>query len=106
MLDLFGILFSSSIMFLVILRAIQMDATQPWFRPPKTGVDSSGLRLRPDGPGDGRPQLARSQLPPPQKPGSQWTSSQGGTSQGGTSQGGRSQGGRSQANRRDVTRGG
>jgi len=37
MLDLFGILFSSVIMFLVILRAIQMDRTQPWFRPPKSG---------------------------------------------------------------------
>jgi hypothetical protein len=47
MLDLFGILFSSIMMFLVILRAIQMDATQPWFRSPKTGVDGSGLRLRP-----------------------------------------------------------
>jgi hypothetical protein len=36
MLDLFGILFSSVIMFLVILRAIQMDRTQPWFRPPRS----------------------------------------------------------------------
>jgi hypothetical protein len=35
-------------MFLVILRAIQMDAMQPWFKPPKNGVDSSGLRLRPN----------------------------------------------------------
>jgi hypothetical protein len=48
MLDLFGIIFSSVIMFLVILRAIQMDTLLPWFRPPKTGADSSGLRLRPD----------------------------------------------------------
>jgi hypothetical protein len=48
MLDLFGILFSSGIMFLVILRAIQMDTLQPWFRPTKMGVDSSGLRLRPN----------------------------------------------------------
>jgi hypothetical protein len=48
MLDLFGIMFSSIIMFMVILRAIQMDTLLPWFRPPKTGVDSSGLRLRPD----------------------------------------------------------
>jgi hypothetical protein len=55
MLDLFGIMFSSIIMFMVILRAIQMDNSQPWFRPPKTGTDSSGLRLRPDGnPGDTR----------------------------------------------------
>ena len=50
MLDLFGIVFSSGIMFLVILRAIQMDATQPWFRPPRTGSDDSGLRLRPGEP--------------------------------------------------------
>jgi hypothetical protein len=55
MLDLFGIIFSSGIMFLVILRAIQMDTLMPWFRPAKTGSDSSGLRLRPDEPGgDGR----------------------------------------------------
>jgi hypothetical protein len=47
MLDLLGILFSSVMMFLVILRAIQLDSTQPWFRPPKTGVDRSGLTLRP-----------------------------------------------------------
>lgn len=48
MLDLFGIVFSSVIMFLVILRAIQMDTLLPWFKPPKTGADSSGLRLRPE----------------------------------------------------------
>jgi hypothetical protein len=52
MLDLFGIMFSSVIMFLVILRAVQLDALQPWFRPPKTGADSSGLRLRPQDPRD------------------------------------------------------
>jgi hypothetical protein len=56
MLDLFGIVFSSVIMFLVILRAIQMDTLLPWFKPPKTGTDSSGLRLRPDAQDDdGRP---------------------------------------------------
>jgi hypothetical protein len=49
MLDLLGIMFSSIIMFLVILRAIQMDSVQPWFKPPKMGADSSGLRLRPNG---------------------------------------------------------
>jgi hypothetical protein len=55
MLDLLGILFSSIMMFLVILRAIQLDATQPWFRPPRTGVDDSGLKLRPgDSSGDGQ----------------------------------------------------
>jgi hypothetical protein len=36
-------------MFLVILRAIQLDSLQPWFRPPKTGVDRSGLKLKPGG---------------------------------------------------------
>jgi hypothetical protein len=51
MLDLFGIVVSSVIMFLVILRAIQTDGTQPWFQPPKTSVDSSGLRLQPNSQG-------------------------------------------------------
>jgi hypothetical protein len=58
MLDLLGIVFSSGIMLLVILRAIQLDSLQPWFRPPKTGADSSGLRLRPEAPG-GDSQLGR-----------------------------------------------
>ena len=53
MLDLCGIMFSSVIMLLVILRAIQLDGLQPWFRPPKTGADSTGLSLRPNGPGAG-----------------------------------------------------
>ena len=48
MLDLAGILFSSVMMFLVILRAVQMDAVTPWFKPPKVGPDSSGLRLSPN----------------------------------------------------------
>jgi hypothetical protein len=52
MLDLLGILFSSIMMFLVILRAIQLDSTQPWFRPPKTSVDQSGLKLRPGDAGE------------------------------------------------------
>lgn len=46
MLDLFGILFSSVIMFLVILRAIQMDRTQPWFRPPTPDPAASKLTGR------------------------------------------------------------
>jgi hypothetical protein len=50
MLDLLGILFSSTIMFLVILRAIQLDSTQPWFNPPRTGTDGSGLKLKAEGP--------------------------------------------------------
>jgi hypothetical protein len=31
-LDLFGIMFSSIIMMLVIVRAVQLDKTQPWFQ--------------------------------------------------------------------------
>jgi hypothetical protein len=51
MLDLFGIVVSSVIMFLVILRAIRIDATQPWFQPLKTSLDSSGLRPQPNSQG-------------------------------------------------------
>ena len=47
MLDLFGIVFSSGIMILVILRAVQLDVIQPWFHPRRTEPDNSGLRLRP-----------------------------------------------------------
>jgi hypothetical protein len=54
MLDLVGILFSSIIMFLVILRAVQTDSVEPWFRPPKTGTDSSGLKLNQTATPDGR----------------------------------------------------
>ena len=32
MLDLLGIVFSSVIMMLVIVRALQMDKTEPWFQ--------------------------------------------------------------------------
>ncbi|MFL5282239.1 MAG: hypothetical protein ACJ8AW_14950 [Rhodopila sp.] len=32
MLDLSGILFSSIIMMLVIIRAVQLDRVQPWFQ--------------------------------------------------------------------------
>lgn len=32
MLDLFGIVFSSTIMMLVIIRAVQLDRTQAWFQ--------------------------------------------------------------------------
>jgi hypothetical protein len=52
MLDLLGIVFSSGIMFLVIMRAVQMDVMLPWFRPPRTDTDSSGLKLTPRGSGD------------------------------------------------------
>ena len=55
MLDLLGILFSSIMMVLVILRAIQLDSTQPWFRPAKPSVDASGLTLRAANAGAGKP---------------------------------------------------
>jgi hypothetical protein len=32
MLDLFGIMFSSMMMLMVIIRAVQLDRTQPWFQ--------------------------------------------------------------------------
>ena len=32
MLDIFGIMFSSAIMMLVIIRAVQLDRTQAWFQ--------------------------------------------------------------------------
>ena len=47
MLDLFGIVFSSGIMMLVILRAVKMDAETPWFTAPNRIPDQSGLRLAP-----------------------------------------------------------
>jgi hypothetical protein len=59
MLDLFGIVVSSVVMFLVIVRAIRMDAMTPWFRPPRTGADSSGLRLARQEPGDARSPMRR-----------------------------------------------
>ena len=52
MLDTFGILVSSIVMFIVIFRAVQLDTTQPWFKPLKSSADSSGLRLRPNSPVD------------------------------------------------------
>jgi hypothetical protein len=64
MLDLFGIMFSSIIMLLVILRAVQLDNSQPWFRPTTKGQNSSGLRLKPEHLADENPQGSRS-LPLP-----------------------------------------
>ena len=52
MLDTFGILVSSIVIFIVIFRAVQLDAMQPWFRPVKSSADSSGLQLRPNSPLD------------------------------------------------------
>ena len=47
MLDLAGIMISSILMFMVIMRAVQLDASIPWYKPPREGKDSSGLRLTP-----------------------------------------------------------
>jgi hypothetical protein len=64
MLDLFGIMFSSIIMLLVILRAVQLDSTQPWFRPTAKDRNASGLRLKPEHLADETPQGTRA-LPLP-----------------------------------------
>ena len=32
MLDLFGIMFSSVMMLMVVIRAVQLDRSQPWFQ--------------------------------------------------------------------------
>jgi len=47
MLDNLGIVISAVAMLIVIIRAVQMDRTIPWFRDEKSGPDSSGLRLTP-----------------------------------------------------------
>ncbi|MBS0639190.1 MAG: hypothetical protein U1E70_15700 [Acetobacteraceae bacterium] len=39
MLDLLGIVFSSSIMMLIIFRAVQLDKTQPWFQSIRRRLD-------------------------------------------------------------------
>ena len=68
MFDLAEILFSSIVMFMVILRAVQLDATTPWFSPPKDGPDSSGLRLRPNV----RPAAPKPEDKPPAVPKNRW----------------------------------
>jgi hypothetical protein len=42
MLDDLGILFSTGIMFLVIVRAVQLDSLLPWFAPSKSDTGGSG----------------------------------------------------------------
>ncbi len=59
MLDLAGILFSSIMMFIVILRAVQLDRTKPWFEGPKASTppvsDTPKARIRTGhGEADGR----------------------------------------------------
>jgi len=50
MLDLAGILFSSIMMFIVIVRAVQLDRTKPWFEGVKAKVqtvaETSKIRSR------------------------------------------------------------
>jgi hypothetical protein len=47
MLDLTGILFSSVMMLIVIVRAVQLDATQPWFQKVKRKEAPAPARLTP-----------------------------------------------------------
>ncbi len=53
MLDLTGIMFSSVMMLMVIVRALQLDSTQPWFQkvklktPPRTAVRTPWRRQNP-----------------------------------------------------------
>ncbi len=47
MFDLTGILFSSVMMLMVIVRAVQRDKIQPWFQPIKPKEDSPGKQARP-----------------------------------------------------------
>ena len=42
MLDLAGIMFSSIMMMMVIVRAVRMDRTQPWFQTVKRKDDTAG----------------------------------------------------------------
>ena len=46
MLDLFGIVFSSTVMMLVILRAVQLDRSQPWFQSIKRRVAAAEQPVR------------------------------------------------------------
>ena len=69
MFDLFGIMVSSIIMLLVIVRAMQLDAVLPWFKEPKSGLDSSGLRVGPDSLPPAEPPAARDNAEPPPLPG-------------------------------------
>ena len=42
MLDLAGILFSSTMMLMVIIRAVRLDQRQPWFQSIKRNQETSG----------------------------------------------------------------
>jgi hypothetical protein len=45
-LDLMGILFSSVMILLVIVRAVQMDRTQPWFQHVRREPDPISVKRR------------------------------------------------------------
>ncbi len=47
MLDIAGILFSSIMMLIVIVRAVQLDRTQPWFQTIAVKDNQPKLRVRP-----------------------------------------------------------
>lgn len=47
MLDLTGILFSSVMMLMVIIRAVQLDAIQPWFQHVKLKEAPNAANQRP-----------------------------------------------------------
>jgi hypothetical protein len=47
MLDLAGILFSSAMMLFVIIRAIQLDGSQPWFQAIPRRDDTTPATPRP-----------------------------------------------------------
>jgi hypothetical protein len=47
MLDLTGIIFSSVMMLMVIIRALQLDRTQPWFQTIGPREDPKAARHRP-----------------------------------------------------------
>ena len=46
MLDLTGILFSSVMMLIVIVRAVQLDRTQPWFQKVQASGNAFGRKPR------------------------------------------------------------
>ncbi len=47
MLDLTGILFSSIMMLMVIIRAVRLDAIQPWFQQVKLKESATSANQRP-----------------------------------------------------------
>lgn len=46
MIDLIGIVFSSTVMMFVIIRAVQFDRTQPWFQSIRRRLDAGATEPR------------------------------------------------------------